>query len=391
MEELPATTPDFSKSPEPQTVELSRLENFSVNGSSRIQIRVFVDKNHNGNQGNGEKGLGRVWVELVLVEEETDRNARVASGETNPEGTIVFENLPAGTYRIRSYLPKGYQYGEKGGRENTLKDSIMERQSAPEQESAPFQLGEEATFAAGIGATPAEILSGRIWIDLNGDGRADEDEPGLAGQMIEMEGRRNGLVYQTETDQAGYYRFSQIRQGSYRMHIVLPEEYRFSRYVRTGPARTGKALAEGQREMTVDYNLNDPSHLYANENAGVYLPGRIEGTCFLDADGNGLAGAAEETVAGVTVTLISEYNGKAIGTFVTEADGQWHFDNLPAGAYTVQSQLPIGDYDYSILSDESNGNQFEERGNRRSEANGIPLAMGETIQLMMGIVTLSDE
>lgn len=346
-----------------------------------------MDKNHNGNQGNGEKGLEGVPIELVLAEEETEQNARVKAGETGPDGMTVFEGLPAGTYRIRCYLPAGYLYGEKGGRENTLKDSIMERQSAPEQESASFQVGEDATFSAGIGATPAEVLSGRMWIDLNGDGRADEDEPGLAGQMIEMEGRRNGLVYQTMTDQEGYYSFTQIRQGAYRMHIVLSEGYRFTRYVRSGPIRAGKSEAEGNTEMTVEYNLTDPSHLYENEDFGVYFPGRIEGKCFLDADEDGLADPEEEGLAGVTMTLISERTGKPAGEFITEADGLWHFEDLVPGMYTVQSQLPKGEYDYSILNDEKDGNQFEESGNRRSEVYGLQLSMGETIHLTTGILS----
>ena len=348
---------------------------------------VFVDKNHNGNQGNGEKGLEGVPIELVLVDEETDQNARVTAGETGPDGLTVFEGLPTGTYRIRCYLPAGYLYGEKGSRENTLKDSIMERQSAPEQESASFQVGEDATFSAGIGATPAEVLSGRIWIDLNGDGRADEDEPGMAGQMIEMEGRRNGLTYQTETDQEGYYSFTQIRQGAYRMHIVLPEGYRFTRYVRFGPIRAGKSKAEGKTEMTVDYDLTNPSHLYEDEDFGVYITGRIEGKCFLDADEDGLADPEEEGVAGVTMTLISERTGKPAGELITEADGLWYFEDLAPDVYTVQSRLPKGEYDYTILNDAKDGNQFEESGNRRSEVFGMQLSMGETVQLMMGILS----
>ena len=375
------------KSPELQSIELSRLENLFTDGSSTIQVLVFVDKNHNGNQGSGEKGLERVWVELVLEETETGRMGRVASGETDPKGMILFENLPAGTYRIRSYLPAGYLYGEKGKSAGSLKDSIMEQQSAPEQESASFQIEEEATFAVGIGATPAEVLSGRMWIDLNGDGRADADEPGFAGQMIEMEGRRNGLIYQTVTDQEGYYSFTQIRQGAYQMHIVLPEEYRFTRYVRSGPARAGKSKAEGSTEMTVDYDLTDPSHLYEDENIGVYIPGKIEGQCFLDADEDGLADPEEEGLAGVTMTLICEQTGKPAGQFITEADGLWHFDELAPDVYTVQSQLPKGEYDYSILNDEKDGNQFEESGNRRSELSGIQLSMGETIHLMTGILS----
>ena len=143
--------------------------------------------------------------------------------------------------------------------------------------------------------------------------------------------------------------------------------------------------------MVVDYNLSDPAHLYENENTGVYIPGTIEGFCFLDADGNGLAEEEEEGVAGINLKLISEQSGKPVGEFVTEADGKWHFDNLLPDVYTVQSRLPTGEYDYSILSDDPDGNQFEEQGNRRSETTGIQLTMGKTIQIMMGVLSPSAE
>ena len=171
------------------------------------------------------------------------------------------------------------------------------------------------------------------------------------------------------------------------MNIVLPEEYRFTRYIRSGPARAGKSIAEGHMEMNVEYDLSDPSHLYENENAGVYIPGTIEGYCFLDADGNGLASDEEEGVAGVTLMLISKHTGKTAGQAVTEADGRWHFDGLIPGEYTVQSQLPRGKFNYSILADAEYGNQFEEGGNRRSEVTGIQLSMGDTVHLTMGIVS----
>ena len=67
---------------------------------------------------------------------------------------------------------------------------------------------------------------------------------------------------------------------------------------------------------------------------------KIGGRVFNDADSDGVRDAGEAGLAGVTVTLAR--SGFANKTFVTGASGEFSFQNLPAGTYTVSQTLLTG-------------------------------------------------
>ncbi|NNE00345.1 MAG: hypothetical protein HKN47_23750, partial [Pirellulaceae bacterium] len=63
--------------------------------------------------------------------------------------------------------------------------------------------------------------------------------------------------------------------------------------------------------------------------------GAITGTVFHDVNGNGTMEAGEPGLSGVTVSL----SGPSTGTTTTDGSGDYRFDNLAAGSYTV-NQVP---------------------------------------------------
>ena len=325
-------------------------------------------------------------MELVLCNEIWGTSFRAGSGLTNASGLITFENLPAGAYRLRTVLPQGYCYGEKSSRINSLKNSVMERQSAPEQESGLFHLEENTVWSAGVGALQAEILTGRMWIDLNGDGLMDEDEPPLGGQVIEMRGVRNGLIYQAMTDRDGYYAFTQLREGSYRMNVDLPDAYRFTKHARTGKLLKELSQVEGSATISLACNLTDPSHPYTDQNIGVYSPAALEGYCFVDRNGNGRPDPDEESLSGVTITLSRAEGGQKAKKTETGPDGVWRFENLRPGVFNLEALLPRGGYTCTVLNLKKDGNRFQNTTNRRGTVDGLELAMGTIVQINLGTV-----
>jgi DNA-directed RNA polymerase II subunit RPB1 len=60
---------------------------------------------------------------------------------------------------------------------------------------------------------------------------------------------------------------------------------------------------------------------------------------WLDEDRDGLQGAGEPGVAGVTVRLYAAGSDEPVATTTTDADGRYLFDLLPAGTYRVQFVL----------------------------------------------------
>jgi len=67
------------------------------------------------------------------------------------------------------------------------------------------------------------------------------------------------------------------------------------------------------------------------------LFGSIGDTVFLDKNKNGIQDPAEEGFPSVTVTLDGQEE-------ITNGDGLYLFDDLPAGIYTVEVQVPLGYY-----------------------------------------------
>ena len=72
--------------------------------------------------------------------------------------------------------------------------------------------------------TPTPINVGNfVWHDLDGDGRQDAGEPGLAGIMVQLwNGAKTQLIDQTVTNANGNYTLVAPTPGDYRMRVVLP-------------------------------------------------------------------------------------------------------------------------------------------------------------------------
>ncbi len=72
-----------------------------------------------------------------------------------------------------------------------------------------------------------------------------------------------------------------------------------------------------------------------------FVPSQISGSVYVDETNDGIRQSAELALGGVVVTL----QGTAFGvpvfdTYITLADGSYHFDNLAPGSYTVSFENP---------------------------------------------------
>ncbi len=75
---------------------------------------------------------------------------------------------------------------------------------------------------------------------------------------------------------------------------------------------------------------------------GELLPGSISGHVMVDTDGNCIVDAVgDRYLSGVTVQLLDS-NGVVIRTTTTDANGQYRFDGLTIGTYSVREIQPVG-------------------------------------------------
>lgn len=72
-------------------------------------------------------------------------------------------------------------------------------------------------------AAPSEI-GGRVWLDVNGDGRqSGPEEPGMVGTRVTLRDAAGETLAVTETGVDGLYAFGGLEAGAYVLQVVLPE------------------------------------------------------------------------------------------------------------------------------------------------------------------------
>ena len=293
---------------------------------------VFEDKNASGVQDAGEPGIAGVTVNL-----KDGAGNVVATTTTGANGSYGFDVVP-GTYSVQVVAP-GYTPAPQGQGGNPALDSNIDTTG----NTAPVTLGSGQTDnSIDAGLFHKASLGDKVWLDSNGNGLQDAGEPGLSGVTVNLCNAANQIVATTTTDAAGNYLFSNLTPGSYSVLFVAPAGYTLTTQDANANASdtldsdanvaTGKTgsyvLASGDTNLTVDAGL-----------VPVVVPkAHIGDFVFEDKNADGVQGASEPGIAGVTVNLLNTA-GAVVGTTVTGANGGYGFDVAP-GTYSVQVVAP---------------------------------------------------
>jgi hypothetical protein len=174
-------------------------------------------------------------------------------------------------------------------------------------------------------------ISGTVFHDLDGDGRQDAAEGGLAGWRVFIDrnnnGKRDSGEVSTTTDAIGSYTFPRVAAGTYVVRATPSTGYFI-----TAPASKlfATKLIAGQVVTT--------------DNFGAAYKAVLSGSVFNDVNGNAKRETATEPLlGGFTVFLDKNKNGRLDAgerKVVTGADGGWGFDGLTAGSYVVRVLRP---------------------------------------------------
>lgn len=153
-------------------------------------------------------------------------------------------------------------------------------------------------------------ISGRVFYDLNGNGRPDVGEQGAQGMKVQIDGKRSVV-----TDSQGRYEFS-ADEGRHKVVLISGELG--VRLLANTPTENIIELGAGQR-LNLDFGVRDF--------------GSVSGTVFNDADLSGKLG-----LGGVKVLLRSVDVGQGgfVLTRTTTASGKYDFSDLRPGSYTVE-------------------------------------------------------
>jgi fimbrial isopeptide formation D2 family protein/uncharacterized repeat protein (TIGR01451 family) len=307
---------------------------FGYTGTGTIGDTVWLDLDGDGRIDRGEPGIPGATVTLTWAGPDGDLGTAddiTFTDTTDLNGKYLFEQLPAGPYQVEvSGLPPGLSpTGDPDGGQ----DSRSELNLGPGAANLRQDFGYTGTPVDGQAA-----VGDLIWIDFDGDGVADLDEPGVPGVTVTVTsagvdgalGTADDLVIEVETDDEGKYLVSGLPSGPTRVSYDrsdLPNGYQPSGDLDGGnQSVTTIELDIGERQLDVDYPIIGTASL--------------EGIVWFDEDGDGVRDPDEDPIPGVTVVVTWDGpDGPVVTEVVTGPDGRWALSDIPPGDYTAEIDL----------------------------------------------------
>ncbi len=281
-----------------------------------IGILVWNDQNGNGVADSGEPGLSSVTLTLYDAS-----NNPIGTTTTDNNGNYNFTNLVAGTYTVcvtPSTLPVGFV--ETYDLDGLSTPNCATGTLSAGQNRVDFNFGyQEQNGSIGI----------LVWNDQNGNGVADNGEPGFSNVTLTLS-QNNTVVATTTTNGSGNYSFTGLAAGTYTVCVTtgIPSGF-VQTYGLSGLTNCATGgLTAGQNR--VDFNFG-----YQEKDASVGI------LVWNDQNGNGVADSGEPGLQNVTLTLTQ--GSTTIGTTSTNASGNYLFSGLAAGTYMIcTSNVPAG-------------------------------------------------
>jgi protocatechuate 3,4-dioxygenase beta subunit len=284
----------------------------------------------------------------------------IATAVTDADGRYQFTGLREGQYTVHEIQPAGYfsdddNIGSVGGQSDDP-DTIS-----------------HVNLPGGTDATDydfCEVLPGSIrgQVLSSPDGNCDDGigETPIAGVQIDLLNEQGQVVAITRTDQDGNYLFDGLRPGTYGVQEHQP----------TGYFEMDDHVGDGGGDIEdidtlVDIYVGSDKH-WVGYDFCESPPASLSGYVFIDGGPiitnliltpddvadvkDGLRTPDDQPLAGVVLQLLDGNTGAPILgenalpgaypdgpiTTVTDANGYYHFDNLPAGSYAVVELQPGG-------------------------------------------------
>jgi len=269
-------------------------------------------------------------------------------------GMYLFENLPAGDYEIvfdASMVPGGQDY---------------------EFTSANMGSGETDSNVNETGST------GTISFD-----------PLITVTLYDF---NTGLPIATVlTDGDGMYLFEDVPAGDYYIEFdpstsSVANGFEFTSSGMGNGSNDSNVGSNGQTDL-IDFDPTMGDDLTID--AGLFPAADIGDLLFLDVDGDGIQDAGESGVEGATVTLYDSNTGLAVATVLTDANGNYLFEDIASGDYYIEFDLStvtspgVSDYLFTTSGAGDGTNDSEADANGLTPSQRWVLRMCKSYYLML--------
>ncbi|WP_182867705.1 ELWxxDGT repeat protein [Stieleria mannarensis] len=168
-------------------------------------------------------------------------------------------------------------------------------------------------------------IDGRVFNDANANAVWDAGELPAADVAVFVDANGNGTLDDDEpfsiTRPDGRYRLADLPVGNHTVAIMTPQGF-----VQTAPV-AGKVyeieLTDQDQIQEIDFGIR-------------ITPGSINGLVWQDLNRDGFRDPSEEWRASVSLRLIDEASGVAIAHTLTAQDGSYQFSGIIPGAYRLE-------------------------------------------------------
>ena len=299
----------FTRSdPDVTNVNFGYAEDYTVSGT------VYYDKDRSETLNNSEPGFDGITVKLL-----GEDGSVVATTTTQADGTYSFAKLPAGKYTVKvepsDLLKKLEQTEDPDGTKDNTSGIVQVSHDNPSVKNVNFGYATNYT------------IKGTIYRDADRSETLEDGEKLYQGVTVDLLDASGNVVATTTTDAHGAYAFTNLEEGTYKVRVR--KEGPIADLVQTEDPDGTKDNTSG--DITLE--LNDP--IKENVNFGYISDNSISGTIYRDDNRSNSHNGGEAGYPAQTVQLLDK-DGQVIATTTTDANGNYSFDNLPDGTYSVK-------------------------------------------------------
>ena len=305
--------------PDVTNVNFGYAEDYTVSGT------VYYDKDRSETLNNSEPGFDGITVNLLGEDGQV-----VATTTTKADGTYSFSKLPAGKYTVKvepsDLLKKLEQTEDPDGTKDHTSGVVQVNHDNPSVKNVNF------------GYIANNSINGTIYRDGDRDGKKGDTEGRYSGVTVQLLDKDGKVIATTTTDKDGKYSFEHLPDGTYSVKVVKDGAL-------TDTDQTGdpdNKLDNASEPITLD----EKNPTKGDVDFGYVPNNTIKGTVYRDDNRDKTINGDEPGLERVSVQLLDE-DGKVLQTLDTDADGNYAFQHLPDGKYTVKvvRSSSIKDYD----------------------------------------------
>lgn len=318
----------------------AQLNGENYNFGERLgSLEGFVHSDPDDDCGFDQTEAPIAGVEIIL----TDQNGQQRSTTTDANGRYRFEELFSGTYTVVQVQPAAFFSGSQVVGTGTGDASVPNQISSINIGGGDVDLI-NYNFCEHLGS-----ISGFVYHDRDNDGLREpgQNEEAIVGVELMLKDSNGNVVATTTTNDQGFYSFDALPRDVYMVMEVQPNGWLdgidtpgFINGAQVGSSSTndkfnGIDLLSGA--VGVEYNF------------GELLAASIQGIVHTDINGNCTfepnatfpqVQQREIALEGISIELY-DANGVFVATATTNAAGEYQFDGLRPGEYSVIEIQPV--------------------------------------------------